>query len=306
MKNEVNPSTTTSKTPYSYKKFLRKDKSKNKSSYQQQLEITSSKAKNHKNSKSNEKKNSAVSRQIATKASKMLSYSSKSKFLTKQRNEMMRTPESSIRSIKQSSINSIKKNLIQSMLTSKLSSVSHFKVRLQENQPKVQSKFLTKNSKLQWSSGKANFEEIKENTKSRNLKSLNKDFYSRNFSQQINRNLNDKVHSKNKEFSPIQSAKDNESEESIEDYEDCETHKLNEHSDRSKMTSSRRSEESGLKNSEIQKIVKMNLELIQTLSEVIQSSKNIVNVLTHAGYRNTFSINEHKKLIRNLKQKLKD
>lgn len=135
---------------------------------------------------------------------------------------------------------------------------------------------------------------------------MNKEFYSRNFSQQINRNLNDRVHSRNKEFTPIQSAKDKESEESIEDYEDCDTHRLNEHSERSKVTSTRRSNESGLKNSDIQKIVKMNLELIQTLSEVIQSSKNIVNVLTHAEDRNTFSIKEHRKLIKNLKQKLKD
>lgn len=100
MKTELIPSSTVSKTPNSSKKFIRNDKTKSKSSYQQPMFLMGNQ-KNSKNSKSNEKKNSAVSRQITTQASKMLSYSSKSKLLSKQKTELMRTPESSIRSIKQ-------------------------------------------------------------------------------------------------------------------------------------------------------------------------------------------------------------
>ena len=235
----------------------------------------------------------------------MLSYNSKSKFLTKQRNEIINTWESSIKSIKQSSINSIKKNLIQSMLATKLSSVSNFKVKVQENQPKVKSKLAQKPSKIQWNSSRFNKPDLNENSKSRNFKANNKEFYSRNFSQQINRNIKDKVHTKNKVFSPILSAKENESDDNWEQ-DDKETWKISDPPSTSKIATDKSNYKLNLENSEIQHIVKMNLELIQTLHEVIESSQNFVNVLTNAGNRNTFSVKNHERLIRNLKQKFQD
>lgn len=204
------------KTPSNYKKA--KDKPDFKGSAAKSSKLSSANTVISSKTRSSEKKALAVSRQITSQASKMLSYNSKSKFLSKQKESIVSTPESSIRNIKQGNLNTTKKSMIQSMLTNKLTSVSNFKVRVKDNQPKVMLK-PSRNLKPLSSSSRGQVSGTPICNQPKSYKTMDKENVSRNLSSYYGEKFN-AYKQKSHTFSPIQSDSGGESDDSDEDYQD--------------------------------------------------------------------------------------
>ena len=317
------------KTPTS---FMKKGKEKNKKSINHSSKLWTSNTKYSVKAKSSDKKKYVLKRQITTQASKKLSYGGRNSDILHKKHNI--TPfktgsGSSIRNIKQNS-SLLKKNLIENMVSNKLNSVENMRVRVYPKEPTVHTYSKYKRVRPLTSS-----KDSKDSKNSLSSKERNINNYSANYVPKYRQSLNNskivkdlsKVYkgcdkenmSRNQQiFSPILSM--NES-----DYSSIETVKkkvspFKENKKKDISTGKRgnygkfikkpafksakkppfTNSAENLKNQDIVKLVKMNLDLIQAFSKGIEASRSIISSLASAEGTSQEEINLQLKTIEDL------
>jgi hypothetical protein len=271
-------------------------KSKAKGSFAESSKVCSSITKFSNKARSSEKKNSIIGRQITLQASKRLSYQKATEWFQAKRNTI--AAKEGIRNIKQTTSTQMKKNLIQSMLTNKLSTTSNMKIKLRQKPPIITADLSEKPSKHQTSNSKESRKGYsinyapkyrKSNTKEKLLDSI-KTSNKLPQKENISRNLDI--------FSPIISMNDQETSSSASKSPVRKT-------SLPKSNNYKMKNNDNLNNSEIQKILKMNLELIHTFTQGIEASKSIVSALTEHNGRTKEELNRQLKKIEILDRRMK-
>lgn len=196
----------------------------------------------------------------------------------------------------------MKKNLIQSMLTHKLSTATNLKVKVKEPAIKLDTKqssrLLTYSSNPRRTSYGTNYvpkyrKPLVQAKLRKGLEKVQKVAGKEN----VSRNA--------KLFSPIISMSEKDSDDGNVDYD---TPRLKECDHIEKYTESRNHTQSycnQLNNSDIQKLIKINLDLVQTLAQSLEASRSLVSVLTNSELNDKDELNRQIKMIENLSYKNK-
>lgn len=87
--------------------------------------------------------------------------------------------------------------------------------------------------------------------------------------------------------------------------EDYETPRLKEYEDVSKIDYSHKREKIRIDSNEVQKLIKMNLDMIQTFSQGIEASKSLISALANSEFKDSIVLSDQIKLIQSLDHEVK-
>ena len=231
---------------------------------------------------SSDKKNTALTRQIASQASKKLSYLKPTDSFHSKRNANSSKNTKIVTNIKHSA-SLVKKNIIQSMLTSKLSTSNNMRVKVRQKPPSVRSNLSVQKLRPQTNSSKAYRTKYTANYIPKYRKSATKEKLLLN-NQKNHRIVEEEI--------------------SINESDDEEL-KIKEYSNISEiMKGKKHPRDMKLNSSEIQRLLKINLDLIQTFSQGIEASKSIVTALANHEMKDSDEITSQIERMEKLNKKI--
>lgn len=239
-------------------------------------------------------KQKALNRQITSQASKKLSYTNYSNFTSK-RNTVC-SKNSSINDLKTANSSTHKHAIIQSMLTNKLSNAKYMRVKVKQ-EPTVKKDIPKAKIGYNTHSGNTNYVKssyVPKYRESYSREKLRKDLEKVQKVKGVSRN--------GQMFSPIISMSEKETEGS----KDNEAPRIKECRNIQYTSPPRQytsSFSSQFNESDVQKLIKINLDLVQSLVQSIEASKSLVDVLTHNEFRGKEELNEQIRLIEELTKK---